>query len=271
MFAALASALLAATSVPLDSARHDAPLPAAVAARPALYAIGDSDTTIYVFGTFHVLDSDIRWFDGPVEQAFGEAGELVVETIPPDGVIARSPTVPAPVATVTPAASFLNTTQMAIKAGQAQGMRLDDGADMVLLRTAAAEGKAVEQLETIQSQLAMFSRIPAEKAAIAQSASTSAALRAPSGLPETLAVLQQAWTNGEPGIFAAMLGQMRQSSPEAYRIMFTERNERWSYWVAARMRTPGTTFVAVGAGHLVGPDSLLVRLAQRGFASRRVR
>ncbi|MGH6659881.1 MAG: TraB/GumN family protein [Sphingomicrobium sp.] len=250
---------------------HDTPLPTAPAARPALYSIRDSDTTIYVFGTFHVLDSDIRWFGGPVEQAFGEAGELVVETLPPDGAVARTPVVPAPVASVIPSASFLSTTQLAVKAGQEQGMRLDDGADMVLLRTAAAEGKAVEQLETIQSQLAMFSRIPTEAPARAQPPSPSAAPRAPSGLPETLAVLQQAWTIGEYGIFAAMLGQMRHSSPEAYRIMFTERNERWAYWVAARMRSPGTVFVAVGAGHLVGPDSLLVRLAQRGFNSRRVR
>jgi uncharacterized protein YbaP (TraB family) len=64
---------------------------------------------------------------------------------------------------------------------------------------------------------------------------------------------------------------MKSSSPNAYRIMFTERNARWADWVAARMRTPGTVFVAVGAGHLAGPDSLLVRLAQRGMISRRVR
>ena len=38
----------------------------------------------------------------------------------------------------------------------------------------------------------------------------------------------------------------------------------------ARMQTPGTVFVAVGAGHLAGKDSLLVRLAERGIPSQRV-
>jgi uncharacterized protein YbaP (TraB family) len=53
-------------------------------------------------------------------------------------------------------------------------------------------------------------------------------------------------------------------------MMFTDRNGRWADWIAARLQTPGVVFVAVGAGHLTGKDSLLVQLAQRGIGSRRV-
>jgi hypothetical protein len=66
-----------------------------------------------------------------------------------------------------------------------------------------------------------------------------------------------------------MLAQLRQASPDTYRMMFTERNERWADWIRARMQQPGTLFVAVGAGHLAGPDSLLVQLAERGIPSQR--
>jgi hypothetical protein len=52
--------------------------------------------------------------------------------------------------------------------------------------------------------------------------------------------------------------------------MFTDRNARWADWIAARLQTPGTVFVAVGAGHLAGKDSVLVRLAQKGIESQRV-
>jgi uncharacterized protein YbaP (TraB family) len=67
-----------------------------------------------------------------------------------------------------------------------------------------------------------------------------------------------------------MLDQLRTNSPDTYRMMFTDRNGRWADWIAARMQTPGTVFLAVGAGHLAGKDSLLVRLAQKGIDSTRV-
>jgi uncharacterized protein YbaP (TraB family) len=82
--------------------------------------------------------------------------------------------------------------------------------------------------------------------------------------------MQSAWKRGDQSVFVNMLGQLRQASPDTYRMMFIERNERWADWIRARMQAPGTVFVAVGAGHLAGPDSLLVRLAERGIPSQRV-
>jgi uncharacterized protein YbaP (TraB family) len=82
--------------------------------------------------------------------------------------------------------------------------------------------------------------------------------------------MQDAWKRGEQTIFVRMLDQVRRSSPELYRTMFTERNSRWADWIAARMQTPGTVFVAVGAGHLAGKDSVLVRLAEMGIESSRL-
>jgi len=81
--------------------------------------------------------------------------------------------------------------------------------------------------------------------------------------------MQAAWKRGDQSVFVRMLGQLQKASPDTYRMMFIERNERWADWVRARMQTPGTVFVAVGAGHLAGPDSLLVKLAERGIPSQR--
>ena len=49
-----------------------------------------------------------------------------------------------------------------------------------------------------------------------------------------------------------------------------ERNARWADWIRARLRTPGTVFVAVGAGHLAGKDSVLAQLGERGIYSTRL-
>jgi uncharacterized protein len=55
-----------------------------------------------------------------------------------------------------------------------------------------------------------------------------------------------------------------------YQVLLVDRNRAWSNWIAARMDTPGTVLVAVGAGHFAGPDSLLLMLEGQGLAVRRV-
>lgn len=241
---------------------------------PAMFVVRDADTTIYIFGTFHALDAKTQWFDRQVRNAFESSNELVLETLVPEGPhqpVQFGPGFRPP--SVTPSASFLATTRMAISAGQAQGMQVDNGADMVLRRYAEAEGKAVEGLETLQSQLDMFNRLPpapaSARAAVMKTGRPAAASQMQS-LSVAMADMQSAWKRGDQSVFVNMLGQLKAASPATYRMMFTERNARWADWIRARMRTPGTVFVAVGAGHLAGKDSLLVQLAERGIPSQRV-
>ena len=57
-----------------------APLPDA---DPALWVVRDDDTTIYLFGTFHLLDGR-PWFNDEVRTAFDASHELVLEAIIPE-------------------------------------------------------------------------------------------------------------------------------------------------------------------------------------------
>ena len=165
---------------------------------------------------------------------------------------------------------------MAISAGKAEGMQVDNGADMVLRRVAEAEGKQVEGLETLQSQLDMFNRMPStpsrKKPPLARQGAHSAGLDvAPmESLSKAMVEMQSAWKRGDQSVFVKMLSELESASPDTYRMLFSERNTRWADWIRARMQMPGTVFVAVGAGHLAGKDSLLVRLAERGIPSQRV-
>jgi uncharacterized protein YbaP (TraB family) len=59
-------------------------------------------------------------------------------------------------------------------------------------------------------------------------------------------------------------------SPEAHRRLFSSRNANWAKWIGRRMEQPGTVFMAVGTGHLVGADSVQAQLAAAGIASARV-
>jgi hypothetical protein len=238
---------------------------------PAIFMVRDADTTIYIFGTFHALDGKSEWFKDQVRDAFEKSDELVLETLIPERPPSGAPTAPPlpqlRTLSVTPSASFLASTRMAISAGRAQGMQVDNGADMVLRHVAEAEGKPVEGLETLQSQLNMFSRLPPTAPPAQQNANPAPAM---TSLSKTMAEMQSAWKRGDQSVFVRVLGQLERGSPSTYRMMFIERNARWADWIRARMQTPGTVFVAVGAGHLAGKDSVLVKLAQLGIPSARV-
>jgi uncharacterized protein YbaP (TraB family) len=240
-------------------------------ASPAMFVVRDADTTVYIFGTFHALDGKADWFNSAVRNAFEDSNELVLETLVPEGP-APTPdlTHPIAVAPVTPSASFLATTRMAISAGKSQGMQVGNGADMVLRHAAELEGKPVAGLETMESQLAMFTRMPVTNQAAPTSSAAPGAADQMHSLSKAMADMQSAWKRGDQSIFVRMLAQLNQASPTTYNMLFTQRNARWADWVAARMQTPGTVFVAVGAGHLAGKDSVLVQLAQRGIESQRV-
>src|SRR4051812_29542140 len=50
-------------------------------AHPALWAVADADTTVYLFGTIHLLPEKYRWRTPAFDQAVDGSQQLVVETI----------------------------------------------------------------------------------------------------------------------------------------------------------------------------------------------
>ena len=238
---------------------------------PAMWAISDEDTTIFLFGTFHALDRDPGWFSDVVRAAFQHSHELMLETIVPTdpaellaSLSRHSLAGPAqagePVLVSRSAPAAIESSGQAMTAGRAAGMSVDHGADAVLRRAAQSSGKSVGGLESFDFQLAMFSTLPAPKGGKAGA----------EDLGSTIQQMEAAWRRGDSARFATILGQVEQQSPETYRRMFAERNARWAQWVARRMERPGVVFVAVGTGHLIGRDSVQQRLIEQGYAAVRV-
>src|SRR5689334_14864258 len=54
------------------------------AAHPALWEVSDPDTTIYLFGTIHLLPDNFQWRTGKFDQAVQNSRQLIVETIVDD-------------------------------------------------------------------------------------------------------------------------------------------------------------------------------------------
>jgi len=248
-------------------AEAPAPLPDAT---PALWIVADGDTKIYLFGTFHALDGQTDWFNDEVANAFTQADQLVLETIIPGSPAAVVRTKKfdsvGPVARIAGSASFLSSTKLVMSAGRSNGMSTAHGADVILSEAAQAAGKPIDGLETFDFQIGMFSKLPPapKQSSTAQKAATMTALAA------VLTNLQAAWNRGDAEGFTPMLEEMRAKSPDMYKMMFVDRNARWADWIARRLEQPGTVFVAVGAGHLAGRDSLQAKLTNLGFGTARL-
>jgi uncharacterized protein YbaP (TraB family) len=256
-------------------------------ADPALWVVKDEDTTIYLFGTVHVLEPGTRWFDDGIRTAFDASDEVVLEIARPDpaaiaaltaqlGTRGGPPFAPevddaaqklgmarGEIDKMEPWLAALTLSQRAaVKAGYGS----DDGVEAALSSAAESAGKPVKALESARGQLMLFDNL----SGAAQSAMLDATVR---DLPQAGARLERfvkAWGAGDAESVGAEMNRIAETSPEVAEALVARRNARWADWVAARMAQPGTVFVAVGAGHLAGKGSVQALLSEKGLKVERV-
>jgi uncharacterized protein YbaP (TraB family) len=85
-----------------------------------------------------------------------------------------------------------------------------------------------------------------------------------------MAEMVDEWAKGDPDALAKTMNDSLKDSPEVAKTLLTDRNARWATWIKERMAKPGTVFIAVGAGHLAGNDSVQAQLAKQGIKAERI-
>ncbi len=256
-------------------------------ADPALWVVKDADTTVYLFGTVHVLKPGTRWFDDGVRDAFDASDELVLEIAKPDPAAIAALTAqlgtrggppfapevdaaaqklgmePGAIDQMEPWLAALTLSRLAaVKAGYGS----EDGVEAALSGAAAKAGKPVKALESARGQLMLFDGLPGA----AQSAMLDATVKELPEAGDRLARFVDAWGAGDAETVGAEMNRIAEVSPEVAEALIARRNARWADWVAARMAQPGTVFVAVGAGHLAGEGSVQALLGEKGLKVERV-
>ncbi len=278
-----------------------APAPATKDADPALWVIKDADTTIYLFGTVHVLKPGLSWFDEAVKKAFDKSKEVVLElpdldqTAIQQAVLARAPDksgtplsakLPAedkplyekaiteygaPVGLSVPVMDRFKPWFAAITLTQLPLAKLgydpSSGAEKVLTAAAKAANKPLSGLETIDQQLGYFDGLPESQ----QIKFLEITLKELPKSGETLGKMVDQWAAGNPEALGETINEGLREQPEIGAILLTERNKRWASWISERMKQPGVVFIAVGAGHLAGKDSVQNQLAAYKITPRRVK
>jgi len=79
-----------------------------------------------------------------------------------------------------------------------------------------------------------------------------------------------AWEKGDPSAIEKTFADDPEFTPALRDLLIRQRDHNWADAIAKRLEQPGTVFVAVGAGHLVGPDSVQKMLADKGIKAVRV-
>jgi hypothetical protein len=270
----------------------------APSAQPALWQVADADTTIYLFGTIHMLPENYSWRTPAFDQVVNGSQSLVVETILDEanpqalaGELARlgirqglpplaqrvspdkRPLLEAAIAkTGVPRSAFdiMETWAAAftILGTQFQNLGLSAGAgvETALKQNFKQAGKPVGQLETNSEQLSLFDTLP-EKA---QRDLLEGSIETPTEMRGQFNAMLAAWARGDVNAIGKTFNEDLASSPELQHALIRRRNQNWSEWVERRLAAPGTTLIAVGAGHLAGPESVLDLLQRKGYQVRRV-
>jgi uncharacterized protein YbaP (TraB family) len=266
-------------------------------ADPALWVVKDKDTTIYLFGTIHVLQPGLTWFDGGVKQAFDQSNQVVLELVMPDApamqalVMAKGMAhdgikltdrlpegkraayakaladLGIPATALDGMEPWLAATNLSLLPLLKMGYDVSNGPEQAITKAAGAAGKPVIGLETAEQQLGYFDSLSMP----AQVAFLSSTVDELPKLDATMKSMVASWAKGDPDGLARTLNDDLNASPEVKQALLVNRNKNWANWIDARMKQPGVVFMAVGAGHLAGNDSVIVQLKAHHLKAKRVK
>jgi hypothetical protein len=290
--------VVAALGIPLLLGAGSAQAVAPKIARPALWEVSDPDTTIYLFGTIHLLPTNLQWRTAKFDEAVASSQQLVVETIvdqqnlqsiqqakfslgfsqglPP--IVKRVP--PTKIQRLRAAMAksgvpenvynqmetwLAALTLLSVQFAE-MGLNGAHGPEEILRQQFLSSHKPIGELETNIEQFGYFDRMP-EKA---QRALLEGSIEPISSMDREFGGMLASWSRGDVNGIARTFNHELSESPEMRRSLLEQRNANWAKWIEQRLAHPGTIMVAIGAGHLAGKDSVLELLRKGGYKVRRL-
>lgn len=288
--ALLSLALLWGPGHPALAQDAAAAVPPAEGQGPALWIVRDADSTLYLFGTMHILRPTTAWGAERVDRAFASASHLIMEVDSPEDQAALLPIIREHgLSPDRPLSSLLTEEELdALDAAaraigvSAEGMdsmrpwlagvtvqsasiiragyAVESGVEPILKARAAAAGMTVSGFETPDEQIRMLSGFPEE----GQLAFLRTAL-ADFGKAQTeVDRLVEAWASGDVEAIRRLAIDPMRDTPLLYEALLVRRNTNWANQIETLLEGSGTAFIAVGSLHLAGDHSVQEILTGRG-------
>ena len=269
-------------------------------AQPALWAVKDADSTIYFLGTVHLLKPETEWRSEKLDAAIAESQALWLELpstnpekmagemlalVSKYGMSPRrrlsADLTPDELKTLDEAAKLSGMTAaqldmfrpwfaaltLSTSAVTRAGYDPTSGVDSKIEAIFGERGITPKGLETAEQQIKVFAGMPREDE-LEYLRQTIADYR------EASTELDEMVANWAAGDIAAMeemfVVEMKEDDQALYDALLTNRNANWVVQVEEMLKGKGVIFIAVGAGHLVGPESVIAMLEAKGIKPERV-
>jgi len=269
------------------------PVLAKIKAHPALWIVHSPTATAYLFGSIHLLPSNLDWHSRSIDAALAASDVFVFEAplgdngqqqgqdfVRANGMLAPDISLPsllhgqarqdyrdAVQAAHVPADMLVHMrpwlAAIVLENGVMEAAHYSpmSGVDRQVYALATAEHKTVETFESVNEQLAML--MPKKQNLEVEE--FDAALKELKTDMSEVGPLVDAWSDGRMSDVAKLMNKGFASTPGAMKLLIDDRNARWVQRMASLMDEHHTYFITVGAGHLAGPHGLPVLLAARGY------
>ncbi len=267
-----------------------------ISGSPALWTATDEDTTVYLFGTVHILKPGTQWRTPEFDAAFASADAIYFEadTTSPEAEQAVGPLIMQyglytdgrtlrdvlddadekeveeaaallglPMSALDPMKPWTASINLTFTQLMQDGFDPESGVEIVLEADAAAAGKPLRYFETMEQQLMFFAGMDEED----QIASLVATAEMLEDSPDMIDDLITDWQEADIDGIAELMSDVDVLGSEAiYQTLIVNRNADWVEQIEALMQDEaGTFFIAVGAGHLAGEDSVIAQLRADGI------
>jgi uncharacterized protein YbaP (TraB family) len=267
---------------------------------PAIWKITDLDSTLYLYGTVHLLPDDMDWQRNDLNAAFGEVGTIYFE-IPDDAeanlqatllqqqyglydsgerltdyldnsnlnrLTAALHNVKLPREQIIYFKPWLVADILSLAAAEADGLKPENSADAVLRARAARDGKVVKYLDDMRTYVEAVALLPD----YIQLQALEATIKDFDNVGADIRTVNGAWIVGNTDLLERdVVMATRDKSPEMYDVLFTKRNAKWTRTLDDFLQGDSNAMAVVGIGHLLGDDGLPFLLRELGYDVERVR
>ena len=265
---------------------------------PALWHVqGPGGSEAWLFGGIHALPADIKWITPRMKRAMDSSDRLVLEVVgledsaeitrvfqalgntegqppladrlPPelreagDKLRDKGRVHPARFETLE---SWAAAITLAGAATANLDMVREAGVERVLAKRYRGRDKAVIGLETAARQFTYFDQLPEDD----QRAMLVSVVADADNAPQAYRDMITGWLAGDTDRLAEAANRGLLQRPQIREQILVRRNRDWADQIIDMIRLGAKPFVAVGAAHLAGDDSVQALLAEQGYTVTRL-